>query len=275
MINNNTFKYDNFYPNQYLGQNFLIDKTCLLTIAKIVSSFYKSNIITVEYGAGLGWLTKNLLNQKMNVYAIEKDKYLINYLISNFNSYIEHNQLIIDKKDIRNIDILTFFSQYEKIILCGNLPYYVSNFILNNIINIFFRFSGVVLLLQKEFVNRIIAKPNSKYYCRLSVLLQTVFYVRKIYNISRFSFWPIPKVHSTLIVLYPISIEKFNRLGINWNLFKTIVSLVFLNRRRKIINILNHISNIDQIMKVLRLSSELRAEHLSVNNFVNIIRMIC
>ena len=207
-----------------LGQNFLIDENVL---KKIVSLKEIKNKFILEIGPGTGNLTQHILNKgPKKLIAVEKDKNLAFLLKEKFN----------DKITIINDDILKTNEKSlnkEKLIVFGNLPYNISTEILANwILNLDhknFWFHYLVLMFQKEVAERIISKFNSSTYGRLSILANWKLNINKICDIKPISFFPKPKVDSTLLLFEPK--EVFYPFKNPKNLEK--VTRIFFNQRRK------------------------------------------
>ena len=181
-----------------LGQNFLIDQNIIDKIINIVKIKDKS---ILEIGPGTGNLKKNILKKKpKKLIVVEKDDNLAEILIKNFNSNVEIIKNDILKLDESNLDesILTVF---------GNLPYNISTEILCkwilNIKNKNFWFDKLVLMFQKEVADRIIAKFNTKNYGRLSILSNWKLEIEKICDVQPSSFFPRPKIDSSVLLLKP------------------------------------------------------------------------
>ena len=181
-----------------LGQNFLIDQNIIDKIIDIVEIKDKS---VLEIGPGTGNLTKNILKKKpKRLLVVEKDNDLVKFLSKNFDNQIKIINDDILKIDENNLDtnILTVF---------GNLPYNISTEILCKwILNIkdkHFWFDQLVLMFQKEVADRIIAKFNTKNYGRLSILSNWKLEIEKICDIKPSSFYPKPKIDSSVLLLKP------------------------------------------------------------------------
>ena len=185
-------------PKKSLGQNFLIDQDIIDKITNIIEIKDKS---ILEIGPGTGNLTKNILKKKpKKLIVIEKDNDLAKSLKKNLDDgvkIINDDVLKINENNL-DVDILTVF---------GNLPYNISTEILCNwILNIKnknFWFDNLVLMFQKEVADRIIAKYNTKNYGRLSILSNWKLKIEKICDVQPSSFFPKPKIESSVLLLKP------------------------------------------------------------------------
>jgi len=207
-----------------LGQNFLVDQNILKKITSIIEIDNKS---VLEVGPGTGNLTAHILkNNPKKLLVIEKDKVLANFLKKKFD-----DKIIIINDDILEIDEKKLYE--EKLIVFGNLPYNISTEILAKwILNLDtkdFWFESLVLMFQKEVADRIISEFNSSKYGRLSILVNWKLDVNKICDVRPNSFFPRPKVDSTLLYFKPKI--KFYKFKNSKNLEK--VTRVFFNQRRK------------------------------------------
>ena len=231
------------------GQNFIQDEN---TIKKIINTINpKKNDKIIEIGPGEGALTKHLLNSKKLI-TIEIDPLLCSYLNSNWGHKIQ-----IINEDFLNLDISNY--QFNKII--GNLPYYITTPIIFKVLKHPF-WDEAVFMTQKEVAERITATPGNKIYGRLSVMVQVLADVEKIFNIPRNIFYPKPKVDSSLIKL---TIKK-KCLIQNFNLFSEIVKKAFGQRRKILKNSLKDTIPIDAYLKY----ANKRPEQLSVDNYIEI-----
>ena len=207
-----------------LGQNFLIDKNILKKIVSIKKIKDKS---ILEIGPGTGNLTSYILkNRPKKLFVVEKDKDLAILLKKKFE-----DKIIIINDDILKINEKNLYK--EKFIVFGNLPYNISTEILCKwIINLDdknFWFDSLILMFQKEVAERIISKFNSSKYGRLSILANWKLDVDKICDIKSSSFFPKPKVDSSLLLFKPK--EVFYQFKNPKNLEK--ITRVFFNQRRK------------------------------------------
>ena len=242
-----------------LGQNFLIDKNIL---EKITNTAKITNKIVLEVGPGTGNLTSFILKKNpKKLFVIEKDNQLAIDLENKFN-----NQISIIHEDVLKIDETTFFK--DKLIVFGNLPYNISTEIISKwIINLKdkFWFECLVLMFQKEVADRIIAELNTPSYGRLSIICNWKLNIKKICDIKPVSFFPKPKVDSSLLFFYP----KTNFVKINNpnNLEK--VTRIFFNQRRKMLKKpFNQLFNGNQnILNKLKIDLNLRPQNLSLDTY--------
>lgn len=217
-------------PSKKMGQNFLIDEK---TFNKILEAADLSkNDIVLEIGPGIGNLTTRLAQKAKKVLAIEKDKKMCEILKKELkNQNIENVQII--NKDILKINydsITRWFNGYDYK-LVANLPYYVASAIIRKFLEFKKPPESMILMIQKEVAQRICAEPT-----KMSLLAISIqFYARpKIVSyVSKKSFWPEPKVDSSIIKIIPLktkSSEKFTEK------FFKVVKAGFSHPRKQLIN---------------------------------------
>ena len=246
-----------------LGQNFLIDKDI---IKKIINSGSIENKNILEIGPGTGSLTEAILEKKpKSFFVIEKDTYLSNNLKQKFN-----NQLIIINNDILKVDEKNIIN--EKFVVFGNLPYNISTEILCKwILNLNknnFWFEELILMFQKEVADRILAKFNTSNYGRLSILANWKLNIKKICDISPNSFFPKPKIESTLLFFSP----KSNIVDIdNPKNLEKITRIFFSHRRKMLKKPFNQIFNGNlEILNKLKINLDLRPQNLDFETYYNL-----
>ena len=242
-----------------LGQNFIFDKNLLKKISKLVNS--KKNNCLIEIGPGLGTLTNELALKTFNrLILLEKDVRLISALEKKF---------IGKKVSILNIDALQFDYQnslYKKSIIIGNLPFNISVellYLLTKIRKWPPNQIKMVLMFQKEVANRIMAIPNNKSYGKLSVIMQSRYYIKKSIDIPSRLFIPEPKVDASILEFTPIN--DFSKIDISK--IDQVAKAAFSQRRKKI---KNNLSNYLHILKKLSIDFNLRPENLSVFDYCKI-----
>ena len=247
-----------------LGQNFLVDRDIL---NKIVNTVNIDNKEVLEIGPGSGNLTAYILKKNpKKFYVVEKDDDLSLLLKEKFNDEIE----------IINDDILKISENKiskNKLIVFGNLPYNISTEILSKWIvnmNSNIWFESLVLMFQKEVADRIIAKSNNSNYGRLSILSNWKLDIKKIIDIKPQSFFPKPKIDSTLLIFTPK--KKFFKLESAKNLEK--LTRIFFNQRRKMLKKpFNQIfKNADDISKKLNIDLNLRPQNLEPETYFRLVK---
>jgi 16S rRNA (adenine1518-N6/adenine1519-N6)-dimethyltransferase len=200
-----------------LGQNFLIDSNISKRI--VDSAEISEGEKVLEIGPGRGALTE-LLSSKGNLIAIEKDKWLAVVLKQKFKENVEIIEGDILKWDVPPIDVIV-----------ANLPYSISSPILFRLFN--YEWTRAVLMFQEEFANRLVAKPGSKIYGRLSVMANHFVDTKKLFKVSKTAFQPQPKIHSQVVKL--VRREPDYALD-DFDTFEKVVKSIFTHRRKKVRN---------------------------------------
>ena len=248
-------------PNKGLGQNYLIDANVIKFIIN------ESNLASIdkilEIGPGLGSLTEEIFSKNNQLICIEKDLKMVSYLKKRFVN------LDIIEEDVLNINLNDFFKLgVNKVI--SNLPYSVASRVIVNIVECINRPDFLLLTIQKEVADRIIAEPGCKSYGILSVLIG-VFYERSLVKkISPTCFFPSPKVWSAIICLKKIETPILE--NDDFEKFKYLVKHCFSQRRKQLKTSLKNlgISNIQESFNNLKISSCSRPEQLDIKTWVKV-----
>jgi 16S rRNA (adenine1518-N6/adenine1519-N6)-dimethyltransferase len=179
-----------------LGQHFLASPAVLAKIVGVISP--RKDDVIVEIGAGRGGLTAALAAKAGKVIAIEKDERLLPGLREAMPPNVEvvhGDALVIDFKEVaRRAGI-------APLRVAGNIPYSISTPLLFRILDERATISDATLLMQKEVAERVTARPGSKAYAPLGILLQNEFETKIAFTVAPGSFSPPPKVQSALLTL--------------------------------------------------------------------------
>jgi 16S rRNA (adenine1518-N6/adenine1519-N6)-dimethyltransferase len=245
-----------------LGQNLLKDKN---QIRKIVeSSNIEKNDVILEIGPGTGALTLEMALRAKKIICIEKD---LEMVLSLKNTLKERG---INNVDIIKGDILSFFEKerlnipkIKKYKIIANIPYYLTSFLIRNLLEIKNLPEDIFLIIQKEVGERICSKPGNM--SILSIAVQYYASPKILFNIPRGCFVPSPKVDSVLIKITPKGVVK------NEKFFK-IIKAGFAHPRKQLISNLNKELKIDrEIIKKWLYDNNLkpgeRAEVLSLGQW--------
>ena len=248
------------------GQNFLTDQSVIERIVSIAGQLENKSIL--EIGGGSGNLTKHLINARpKNLIVVEIDKDYVEILSKILRSSGVETTLI--SKDILKTDIYSYFS--EPPVIFGNLPYNISTKILAKLLtpsNGESKWEKLFLMFQLEVANRIVAKPNTKQYGRLSLFSQFYSFPSLEFQIPKTSFFPIPKVESALVKFQ--SNYKYYQKHNN-ALFRDIVKKSFQGRRKMIKNTLKTINkNIIELMAISDIPENSRPENITLQQFCHL-----
>lgn len=240
---------------KYLGQHFLKDEHIAQQIA---DSLTGSTPHVLEIGPGMGVLTKYLYAKpELDFHAIEIDTESVVYLHDHYPT------LHVIEGDFLQLDLSTLFS--EPFAVIGNFPYNISSQILFKVFDNRNHIPEVVGMFQKEVAERVAAKPGSKTYGILSVLLSAFYDIEYLFTVPEYVFNPPPKVKSAVIRLRRNDVTS---LECDEKLFTQVVKIGFNQRRKTLRNALRQLNkSLDAVPAQLL---ALRAEQLSVQDFVTI-----
>lgn len=263
-----------FKFSKSLGQNFLIDGNI---VRKIVS---ESNITKDDYvleiGPGMGTLTEELGLRAKKVVAIELDDSLLPILDETLRHY---DNIEIVHGDILKIDLPKLIEEKLNggpVKVVANLPYYVTTPIIAKLIEEGLNLESITVMVQKEVADRMASKPGSKVYGSLSVFVNFYSDPKVIVKVPKTVFMPQPKIDSSVIKL---TLKK-ELPDIDREKFFKVVKAAFSKRRKTIINCLSSYGfdidkeTIRQALESLNINPEERAENLSVEEFMNISKIL-
>ena len=262
----------NLRPKKKLGQNFLSDPSTAETI--ISRAQLSSEDVVLEIGAGLGALTIGLARAVKKVYAVEKDRQLIDLLKTELlANRISNCEIIPSNILFMDLDAIAE-TIGTKITVVGNLPYGISSQILVKLIQSRSCLDRTILMFQKELAQRISAQPGGRDYGRISAMLRYCADIQKLANIRASVFYPPPKVDSTVIEI------RFKSTAIygphDEAMLFDVIKAAFGQRRKKMVNSLSAgMAGADKetvrgIIDEMGLSPSVRAEQLSVEQFAEL-----
>jgi len=217
------------HPSKQLGQNFLVNRGVVDRILNALAPRDDETII--EIGPGKGALTAGLIERAGRVVAVEFDRKLIPILNEQFGS--SQNFKLVEG-DALHTQFCAEIHPAVKARVVANLPYNISTAMLQRLIEQRECIDQMVLMLQREVVDRITAQPGSTDRGFLTVLVEAYCEVEKLFDVAPGSFRPVPKVWSSVIQLKlrpQIAVETGDE-----NLFRSIVSAGFAQRRKTILN---------------------------------------
>ncbi|OGM99122.1 MAG: ribosomal RNA small subunit methyltransferase A [Candidatus Yanofskybacteria bacterium RIFCSPHIGHO2_01_FULL_39_8b] len=266
----NGFRKQGFWKKE-LGQNLLINPRIINKI--ILAAEIAKNDLVIEVGPGTGNLTKKLAEKAGKVIAIEKDSRLIPSLKETFKDY---SSVKIIEGDILKLNIETLIENYKLKIensrykVVANIPYYITSNLLRTIFEKWPRPELIVLTVQKEVAQRIMAKPP-----HMNLLALSVQYYSKpeiISYISKNNFRPVPKVDSAIIRLKPKHEARSTK---HEKALFDLMRIGFSEKRKQLASVLLKKLKIDknEIIKTfqkLGISPTARAENLSLEEWKNL-----
>ncbi|MGE0252503.1 MAG: 16S rRNA (adenine(1518)-N(6)/adenine(1519)-N(6))-dimethyltransferase RsmA [Dongiaceae bacterium] len=253
-----------------LGQHFLLDLNLTGRIAKSAANLDKGTII--EIGPGPGGLTRALLLAgAKNIIAVEKDRRCIAALQDLITA--ANGRLTVLEADALEFSTATLGEPPRQIV--ANLPYNIASPLLIQWLKAIAEnpahLSAMTIMVQKEVAMRLIAKPRSKDYGRLSVLTQAICQVDCLFDINPRAFTPPPKVDSTVVQLIPK--EKMPDFPLT--ILEKLTAAAFGQRRKMLRQSLKSIlPDTEKTIAALRLPPTARAEELSIEDFFTIARRL-
>lgn len=255
----------NIHLSKKRGQNFLIDQNILDKIIKVAHLTKEDQVL--EIGPGLGILTGELFKRAGRVVVVEIDKKLFQILkTKEFNSFVFKN-LILLHKDILKVDLAKFFKDFEYKVV-ANIPYSITSPLLRKLLSVPPRPRELILMVQKEVAERILAAPPKMNL--LAIAVQVYGRPRIISKVSRNSFWPKPKVGSAIIKIE--TAENFGIREFDGEVFWRLVKAGFKSKRKQLINNLSSSFKIskkeaEKFLIEVGLNSKIRAEELSIEDW--------
>lgn len=255
-----------FRFSKSLGQNFLIDKNF---VDKIVDGADISGKNVVEVGPGIGTISYEMAKTCKKLVLIELDSSLIAILEENMSDF---GNVTIINQDILKTDLKEIQDKYfggEPFEFVSNLPYYITTPIIEKIFEEDLDCRSMTIMVQKEVADRMLASEKDKDYSSLSVFVKYYSEAKFLTKVPKSVFMPQPKIDSAVLRLdLRVYDEKVNKE----KLF-ALVKAGFLKRRKTIMNSMSAVAEKDDLRKVfekLNLKENLRAENLSLDDFINI-----
>ena len=258
-----------------LGQNFLVDPGAARRIVDALGDI--SHSVVVEIGPGRGALTKALAESADRLVAVEFDRVLAEQLRRDFKGeasveIVQANFLDISLPELLNADSSTS-SRRAKVV--GNIPYYITSDILLRLFEQHESVDTIVVMVQREVADRLVAEPGSRDYGLLTVTGRLFADAQRLFTLPPSAFRPSPKVHSSVLRLRIA--PKAAALGVDSQEFLSFCKLAFAKKRKTLFNNLRGKFSADEIRNVLRsanVPAEVRAEALSEKLLAEIYRQL-
>ena len=184
-------------PKKKLGQNFLIDGNIVEKSLQLADLPASGDV--VEIGPGLGTLTRKLLDSGQTVHSVEIDYRLAENIEKTEAEAIQQGKLILSRADAVKMPLGSLPDSVTNYAIVANLPYAISSAWLESVLNTQRLPTRMVLMMQKEAVERIWAKPGTKEYHALSIFISNTYQLTEKHAVSRKCFYPAPAVDSMLI----------------------------------------------------------------------------
>ncbi|MDO5689583.1 MAG: 16S rRNA (adenine(1518)-N(6)/adenine(1519)-N(6))-dimethyltransferase RsmA [Tissierellia bacterium] len=263
-----------FTFSKALGQNFLIDGNVLRRIAD-GADLSKEDFV-LEIGPGVGTLTEELAIRSEKVVAVELDRRLIPILKETLAAYDNVEVIHQDAMETDFQELIESKGNGLRPKLVANLPYNVGTVLVAKLLEERLPLTSMTVLLQNEVADRMVAEPGTKDYGSLSVLIAYYTKGKKLFKVPRTVFRPKPNVDSAVVHL----VRKTHLPEIDEDLLFRLVRAGFNQRRKTILNSLTaeeagvEKAVLLEVLERLNLSPKLRAENLSLGDFIEITREI-
>lgn len=248
------------FAKKSFGQNFLVDGNYIDKIIRALDPQAGETII--EIGAGRGALTEKLVASGANVVAVELERDMIDVLKEKFRA---DEKFHLVESDALKVNFAALSTQHSTLStkLVANLPYYISTAILQKLIEERNVFSEMILMFQKEVVERITAKVGNSERGFLTVLVENYLDAEKLFDVPPRAFRPAPKVNSAVVRLTGKETEITDD-----NRFREIVSQAFRQKRKTITNNLKaNFPNIEDSLTACGIETSRRAESLTLEEW--------
>jgi 16S rRNA (adenine1518-N6/adenine1519-N6)-dimethyltransferase len=252
-------------PQKSLGQNFLLDENITRKIVAFADSL--EGFTVIEIGPGPGGLTRAILDAgAKEVYAIEYDLICAEAL-----KELDDPRLNIIHQDALTVDFGSLISTNPgKIKIIANLPYNIASSLLTSWFPYFNQISSLTLMFQKEVVDRLVAKPNTSNYGRLSVVTQILSQsVQNVMILPPHVFTPAPKVDSAVVQIIP----NPTSLDLPLNFLENFVKKAFQNRR-KMLRATFKDTNEKECFSTIGIELTRRSETISVQDFYALSKLL-
>lgn len=228
------------------GQNFLIDQNILQFIVR--SAELSHNDVILEIGTGTGSLTRVLAEKAGYVFAVEIDHKLFEITaetLKDYNNVSLLNKDILKSKRHIHPEIVESVSNYITSSTCtmgnlclkviSNLPYYISTPVIIDLLQEVLPIKLMILTLQRDITNRLLAYPGSKDYGILSIMTKLFADVKILKKLPPDVFWPAPLVDSAIVKM-EIKRNKYSDRIINYQGFQDIIKAIYTSRRKTLLN---------------------------------------
>ena len=245
-------------PRKRFGQHFLHERG---VVARIIAAIDpRPGDAMVEIGPGLGALTMPLLERVDHLHVVEIDR----DIVAQLRATHAPDRLTVHAGDVLAFD---FGALPAPLRIVGNLPYNISTPILFHLLGQAARVRDMHFMLQREVVDRMVARPSTAAYGRLSVMLQVRYAMTKLFDVAPGAFRPPPKVESAIVRLIP----RADRPDCDDAALGRVVTAAFTKRRKTLRNALAGAVR-DDALAALGIDPQLRPENLAVDDYVALAR---
>lgn len=247
------------FPSKKYGQNFLIQQE---VVKKAVATLeITPQDIVLEVGPGLGALSEELVEQKVETHLYDIDKNMVQHLSKTFMMF---PQIHVHEGDFLKVQE----PRATKII--GNLPYYITTPLIEHILLDFPNLQIFTFMVQEEVEERLFAKIGSKEYGPFSLLIEATCETKKVCKVHRTSFYPVPHVDSAIYCFK-------KKEGISLSFYKFLKAMFTMRRKTILNNLLSYISSKEQAILCLKeagIDEKRRPESISLKEYQNLYQAI-
>ena len=257
-------------PKKSLGQNFLIDNQALDQIVRAAE--VTADDVVLEIGPGLGSLTQHLAAVAKRVIAVEIDANLIPLLKA---QVADRSNVEIVQGDILDLDPADLLQGATTYKVVANIPYYITSAIIRHLLEASIKPSLMVLTIQNEVAERIVAQPDDM--SLLAVSVQFYGSPRIVTNIQAGAFYPAPNVDSAVV---RIVLDARPRYPVNSvDTFFSVVKAGFSQKRKQIHNSLvgglgKSREEVDQLLQEASIDPKRRAETLTLDEWTRLANLV-
>ncbi len=258
-----------FSFSKALGQNFLINPSVCPRMAQSCHPDLAGDFAVLEIGPGLGVLTKELAQVARRVISIELDTRLLPILQE---TLAEFENVTVISGDALKLDLAEILGTHAKglpVVVCANLPYYITSPILMHLLESRLPFESITVLVQKEAAQRLCAVPGTRECGAISLAVSYFAKPEILFSVSRGSFMPAPNVDSSVIQLRLRKTPPCEL--VDEALFFRLIHAAFQQRRKTLANSLCNAGFskevVREVLKKANLSPTARAEELSLEQF--------
>lgn len=264
-----------FQFKKQLGQNFLIDQRILDKIVNAADIGPDDGVF--EIGPGAGVVTRQLADRARWVVAVEKDRALTPILQTSLEGKANVKIIYQDVLDAHLPDLWNEFANCQRVSVVANLPYYVTTPILFHLLESQVRLHHIVVMVQREVAQRLVASPGTKDYGALTVAVQYYAEVDKVQRVAPGCFVPPPNVESEVVRL---RIRSKPAVDVpNSKMFFRVVKAAFAMRRKTLVNNLAHSFGLgkatcEQLLRDCAIDPMRRGETLDLSEFASLAKIL-
>ena len=258
-----------------LGQNFLVDTGAARRLVDALGDI--GNSIVIEVGPGRGALTRTLADRAGRLVAVEFDRVLAEELRTEFQGRANVDIVQANFLDISLSEFLTpgGLTSSQRLKVVGNIPYYITSDILLRLFDQNEWVDTIVVMVQREVADRLVAEPGSRDYGLLTVTARLFSDIERLFTLPPGAFHPPPQVHSSVLRLRIV--PKAALLGVDSQEFLTFCKLAFAQKRKTLFNNLRRkfaAPKIETVLHTANVADKVRAEALSLNQLAEIYRKL-